>query len=81
MNDVDVPKYSEQELWEYMAYDLGVPVPRRSVHWAVINREIVPTRIGGKNLFSHADAHVWLESRRQPEPGRPVRVRKTAAAH
>jgi hypothetical protein len=81
VDDIDVPNLTEQKLWEYLCYDLGVPVPRRSVKWAVIHREpgCVPTRLGGKNLFSRAGAHTWLASRRLPEPGRPVRARKTIA--
>lgn len=80
MDDIDAPNLNEQELWEYLHYELSIPVPRRTVKHAVINRELVPTRLGGKNLFSRADAHAWLEDRRQPEPGRPVRDRKVAAA-
>lgn len=79
MDENEVPNLNEQEVWEYLAYDLGIPVARRTVKHAVINRELVPTRLSGKNLFSRNKIHAWLESREQPEVGRPARDRKAPA--
>jgi hypothetical protein len=82
----DDPVLTEQELFEYLRYERGlVSVTRRSIKLAVINREIVPTRIGNKNWFSRADGDDWLKSRKCPVPNRFVgsnagRGAKTAAA-
>ncbi|WP_100523154.1 hypothetical protein [Mycobacteroides abscessus] len=80
MDENEIPRMSEQDVWEYLHDDLGIPVARKTVAQAVKNREIVPTRLSGKNLFSRNKVHAWLESREQPEPGRPVRDRKPVAA-
>jgi hypothetical protein len=65
MNDDEKPVLTEDELWEYLHYDEGIPVTRRTVKWAVLRREIIPTRLGNTNFFSKRDALNWLTSRRQ----------------
>ena len=70
MDDDEKPVLTEDELWEYLHYDEGIPVTRRTIKWAVLRREIIPTRLGNKNLFSRRDGVVWLISRRQPGPYR-----------
>lgn len=70
MNDDD-PVLTENELFEYLRYDRGlVSVTRRSVKYAVLRREIVPTQIGGKNWFSRADGDAWIKACKRPEPTR-----------
>jgi hypothetical protein len=59
------PTMSEQELFEWLCYDEGLPVTRRSVKWAVLKREISPTQISGRNWFSKQDGWNWIESRKQ----------------
>ena len=66
VNEDEKPVLTEDELWEYLHYDEGIPVTRRTIKWAVLRREIIPTRLGNKNLFIRADAWLWIESRRQP---------------
>lgn len=78
--DLDKPVLTEEELWEYLHYDEGLPITRRTIKHAVINRELVPYRLGGKNLFTKRSGLDWVSSRLQPEPGRPVRSRKAVAA-
>lgn len=85
MDEDQKPTMTEQELWEWLHYDEGIPVSRRAIKHAVINREIVPTRLGNNNYFSKQDGLDWLKSRKQPEPSRFVgpnahRAPKTAAA-
>jgi hypothetical protein len=78
LDDLDKPNLSEEELWEYLHFDEDlVGVTRRSVKWAVLRREILPTRIGSKNLFSKRDGLDWIKSRRQPGV---YRVPETKAA-
>jgi len=74
MDDIDLPIFNEQELFGYLHYDLGVVgVTRRSVKYAVVRREIVPTRIGNKNFFSKRDGLDWLKAQKHPiaRQGRP----------
>lgn len=53
LGDIDKPNLTEQELFEYLYWDEDlIGVTRRSVKWAVLRREILPTRIGNKNYFS-----------------------------
>lgn len=61
---MDIPNLTEDQLFAYLRDELGVPVTRRAVKFAVINREIVPRRIGKKNVFSRADGLNWLDSLR-----------------
>jgi hypothetical protein len=74
VNDDD-PVLNEQQLFEYLRYERNlISVTRRSVKHAVIDREIVPTRIGNKNWFSKRDGDDWIKSRKQPKPTRFVGV-------
>lgn len=69
----DDPVLNEQELFEYLRHERGlVCVTRWAIKQAVMNREIVPTRIGNKNWFSRQDGDDWLKSRKQSEPTRFV---------
>lgn len=65
MDEDQKPTMTEQELWEWLHYDEGIPVTRRAIKMAVINREILPTRLGNANFFSKRDGLVWLQSRKQ----------------
>lgn len=67
VDEVQKPTMSEQELFEWLCYEEGIEgVTRRSVKWAVLRREIIPTRIGNKNWFSKQDGWDWIKSRKQP---------------
>ena len=73
MEDDDLPIFNEQELFEYLRYDRGIAgVTRRSVKYAVMNREILPTRLGNNNYFSKRDGLNWIASRKQPTATRFV---------
>jgi len=73
VNDDDDPVLTEQQLFEYLRYQRNlISVTRHSVKHAVIEREIVPTRIGNKNWFSKRDGDEWIKSRKQPKPWRYV---------
>ena len=60
-----IPNLTEQGLFEYLRNELGVPVTRGKIKYAVIGREFVPTRIGRRNLFSRRDALNWLEAQKK----------------
>jgi hypothetical protein len=78
MDELDRPNLSEQELWEFLYYDEDLPVSRRAVKWAVLRREIAPTRLGNGNYFSRRDGLDWIKSRKQyrtyPMPENPAAV-------
>jgi hypothetical protein len=66
LSDLDRPNMTEQQLFEDLLYDEEVPVTRRSIKYAVMRREIVPTRIGSRNYFCKQDGLDWLASRKRP---------------
>jgi hypothetical protein len=57
---------TERQLFEYLRDDEDLPVTRRSIKYAVIRREIVPTRLGSRNYFSKQDGLDWIASRKRP---------------
>lgn len=66
MDEDEKPVLTEQELWEYLHYDEGLPVKRRAIKYAVLRREIEPTSLSGGNFFSKRDGLDWVKSRKQP---------------
>lgn len=49
------------------AQELGhVGVTHRTVKYAILRREIVPTRLGHANWFSTRDVMDWIASRKVP---------------
>lgn len=73
MNEDEKPTMTEQELWEWLHYNEGIPVTRRAIKHAVIDREIKPTRYKGNgNFFSKKDGWDWIRSRKQPAATRFV---------
>jgi hypothetical protein len=85
VDDDDKPTMTEQELWEWLHYDEGIPVTRRAIKWAVIDRKIEPTRLGNGNFFSKRDGWDFISKQKQPTATRFVgpntgRVPKSAAA-
>jgi len=72
LNDLDRPNLTEEQLWEYLHYDEDLPVARRSVKWAVLRGEIVPTKLGRNNYFSKRDGLDWIASRKQPKVTPPI---------
>jgi hypothetical protein len=65
LSDLNKPSLTEQQLFEYLHDDEGLPVTRRSIKYAVMRREIPPTRIGRSNYFSKRDGLDWIASRKQ----------------
>src|SRR5258708_18434508 len=58
---MDTAVLTEDELWDYLHHDEGLPVTRRTIKHAVIRREIVPTRLGNSNYFSKRDGLQWVD--------------------
>ena len=77
MDEDHKPTMTEQELWEWLRNDEGIPVTRRAIKHAVLRREILPTRLGNANLYSKQDGWDFIASRKQSGVYRPP---KAAAA-
>ena len=65
MDEDEKPVLTEQGLWEYLHDDLGLPVKRRAIKYAVLRRQIEPTNFSGANFFSKRDGLDWVKSRKQ----------------
>lgn len=63
MDDDEKPTMTEQELWEWMAHDEGIPVTRRAIKQAVNEKRIARSKIGNGNYFSKKNGWDWLRSR------------------
>ena len=48
IDPLDIPNMDEEQSFEWMVDELKIPVTRHVVKWAVIDREVIPTRIGRK---------------------------------
>jgi hypothetical protein len=64
LRDLDRPNLTEQQLFEYLHDSEKLPVSRRAIKYAVMVREIVPTRLGNGNYFSKRDGLEWIKSRK-----------------
>ncbi|MEO3757308.1 hypothetical protein ABGB19_03325 [Mycobacterium sp. B14F4] len=62
--ELDRPNLTEQGLFEYLRDSQKLPVTRRGIKYAVLRREILPTRIGNGNYFSMRDGLDWIRSRK-----------------
>jgi hypothetical protein len=69
LNPLDVADLTESGLFRFLKYDVGVPVTASLIHTAVMRREIIPTRLGRRNMFSRRDGLNWLAA--QKEKGKP----------
>jgi len=83
MNDDEKPTMTEQELWEWLHDQEGIPVSRRAIKHAVIDRKIIPTRLGIGNFFSKRDGWDFIAAQKQRTASRfvgPNACRAKAAA-
>jgi hypothetical protein len=66
MDEDKKPTMTETEVWEWLHYDEGIPVTRHAIKYAVLNRDIVPTRLGNRNFFSKCDGWDFVASQKAP---------------
>lgn len=71
MDDNDKPVLNQADVYAWLHDGEGLPVTRSAIKWAVIRRELVPTKIGRALYFSRNDVLRWLESLRE-EPKVPA---------
>ncbi len=65
--NIDARQWKGEEGMLACAHYLGHRgVTRRGCKYAIMRREIVPTRLGNSNWFSTRDVMEWVESRRVP---------------
>ena len=69
LDPLDVADLTELGLFRFLKYDVGVPVTTSLIHVAVMRREIIPTKLGRRSLFSRRDGLNWLAA--QKEKGKP----------
>lgn len=62
------------ELADYLRDVEGIPVTRRQIRQAVLDREIVPSKFGNRNYFSIQDGLDWVASQKGRYRGEPRRV-------
>lgn len=68
IDPLDRADLTEQELWEFLHYDEGlVGLTRRAIKYAVMRREIIPTKFGRNNFFSRRDGLGWVDSLKERE--------------
>ena len=65
VDPMKVTNLSEEGVFQFLR-ELGYPVTRRMVKYAILRRELVPVRLGVGNYVSRQDVLDWVESRRQP---------------
>lgn len=75
MDEDEKPTLTEHGLWRYLHCDEGLPVTRRAIKYAVLRREIQPTRLGGGNFYSKRDGLDWVKSRKQSGVYRAPEIR------
>lgn len=60
----DVANLNQEAAFQKLR-EWGYPVTRRTIKYAVLRRELEPSRFGNGNYFSVNDLRRWVESRRQ----------------
>jgi hypothetical protein len=63
-NPDDVANLNQEAAFQKLR-EWGYPVTRRTIKYAVLRRELEPSRFGNGNYFSVNDLRRWTESRRQ----------------
>lgn len=67
IDDLDKPTLREQELYDWLYWDVldgQTDLARRRIHYAILEGEIVPTKLSGKNYFSRRDGLNWLAAQK-----------------
>jgi hypothetical protein len=65
INPDDVANMNQEDVYQQMRA-WGYEVTRSTIKFAIMRREMIPTRLGNNNFFSINDVLRWIESRKQP---------------
>lgn len=65
IDPLDVPDLNEERLHKFMTEELGIRFSPGFLHQLIIERDIVPTRIGRNLYFTRRDALEWLVLQRK----------------
>lgn len=65
IDPLDITDLKEAGLVQFMQDCFGPAITASVIHEAIVNREIVPTKIGKNNWFARRDGIEWFEVQRQ----------------
>lgn len=65
IDPLDIPDLKEAGLVQFMRDCFGPAITVNIIHQAIVDREIVPTKIGRNNWFSRRDGINWFEAQRE----------------
>ncbi len=74
LDQIDKRNLLVDQLADYLRDVEGLPVTRRQLRQAVLDREIIPTKLSNRNYFSIRDGLNWVASRRGMYRGEPKPV-------
>ncbi len=72
MDDDEKPTMTEQELFEWLRYDEGIPVTRHAIKHAVIKKKIGRTKLGNGNYFSKRNGWDYISKLEYAVSAKPV---------
>ena len=75
--EIDKPNKTLEELFECLHWDEDLPVTYRQLYQAVLDGELVPTKLSGRNYYSMRDGLDWVAAqkgkyRRQSKLAKPT---------
>lgn len=78
LNRIDKTNLLVDELADYLRDEEGLPVTRRQLRQAVLDRELIPTKLSNRNYYSIQQGLDWVASRRGMYRGEPKPTRESA---
>jgi hypothetical protein len=60
LDELDRPNLTLDELWEWLYYDNELPVSLRQLRYAVLDGELVPTKLSNRNFYTRRQGLDWV---------------------
>lgn len=82
VDPLDIPDMNQDDVFRYVRIVGRIPITPSTVHQAVLSKDLVPTKLSGKNRFTRRSALKWVESMGIPvdfDVARATRKRELAA--
>jgi hypothetical protein len=64
LDELDRPNQKIEELWEFLHYDNDLPVSLRALKYAVLDGELVPTKLSNCNYYTRRQGLEWVAAQR-----------------